>query len=143
MSDIGFSIALMAHLFALMAAGAVLVAMPLIARRMATATPEARASLAGVAQGIGVASRGAFGVLLISGPVMLWLRYGGVAGASMWFWIKMALIVTLIIGMAAGDILRKRMQGGDRSAAGLAQAATWLSRLSLVGIVVAAVLAFN
>jgi hypothetical protein len=141
--DIWFDIALIAHLFALMAAGAVLVAMPLIARRMATATPETRGSLAGVAQGIGMGSRVALVVLLISGPLMLWLRYGGIEGASFWFWVKMVLIVTLIIGMGAGDVFRRRMQAGDRSVAGLAQAATWLSRISLVGIVVAAVLAFN
>lgn len=143
MTDIWFSIALMAHLFGLMAAGAMLVAMPLIAQRMATATPETRGALAGVAQGIGVGSRIALGVLLISGPIMLWLRYGGTDGASVWFWVKMVLIVTLIIGMGVGDVFRKKMQAGDRSAAGVAQGATWLSRLSLVGIIIAAVLAFN
>ena len=62
--DIWFDIALVAHLFALMAAGATVVVMPLIAQRMATAAPETRASLAGIAQRIGLSSRIALGVLL-------------------------------------------------------------------------------
>jgi protoporphyrinogen IX oxidase len=140
--DIWFDTALVAHLLALMVAGATVVSMPMIAQRMANATPEARASLGSMAQRLGLNSRIAFAVLLISGPLMLWLRYGGIEGASVWFWVKMGLIVLMIIGMVVGGRYRGKAQGNPQ-AARIANAATMVSRLSLLGIVVAAVLAFN
>ena len=139
--DIWFDLALLAHLLSLMAAGATVIAMPLIGQRMATASPEMRGSLGGLAQQIGRYSQIAFGVLLISGPIMLWLRFGGIEGASPWFWVKMALIVVMAVAMGVGG--RFRGKPGDKRAATIANAAANVSRLALLGIVIAAVLAFN
>ena len=127
----------------LLAAGATVVAMPLIGARMAGAPPETRMALGGIAQQIGIYSRVAFVVLLISGPLMLWLRFGGIGGASVWFWVKMELIVVMAAGMAANGYYRRKSAAGDRQAASAAKAASALSRLALLGIIVAAVLAFN
>ena len=141
--DVLFELALMAHLLSLLAAGSAVVAMPLIGARMAGAAPETRAVLGSIAQRIGVVSRIAFGVLLVSGPLMLWLRFGGIGGASVWFWVKMALIVVMAIGMAVSGRSRRKALTGDSGAAELANTAAMVSRVALLGIVVAAVLAFN
>jgi protoporphyrinogen IX oxidase len=141
--DIVFDLLLMAHLLSLLAAGAVVVVMPMIGARMAGASPETRGILGGVAQRIGLFSRIAFGVLLVSGPLMVWIRFGGVEGMTVWFWIKMALIVLMAIGMGVGGRVRARAKPGDARAVAIAKVATNVSRLSLVGIIVAAVLAFN
>ena len=141
--DVVFDLALMAHLLSLLAAGASVIAMPLIGTRMASAPPETRAALGGMARQLGIYSRVAFGVLLVSGPLMLWLRYGGIGGASVWFWVKMALIVVMAAGMAANGYFRRRAAAGDGPAFAAAKAASNLSRLALLGIIVAAVLAFN
>ena len=141
--DILFDLALTAHLLALMAAGATVIAMPLIGQRMASASPELRASLGGLGQQIGRTAQIAFGVLLVSGPLMLWLRFGGIGGASPWFWVKMGLIVVMAAGMAVGGRFRARAQPGDKRAAAIAQTATSVSRLALLGVIIAAVLAFN
>ena len=85
----------------------------------------------------------AFLVLLVSGPLMVWLRYGGLEGMSVWFWVKMALIVVVVLCMVANGYYRGRAQKGDAGAGRLAGLAANLSRLALVGIVAAAVLAFN
>jgi len=82
-------------------------------------------------------SRIAFGVLIITGPLMVWLGYGGVAGLNAWFWVKMALVVVMAISIGANDALRRR---GNAAAAGVAAN---ISRAALVCIVIAAVLAFN
>lgn len=135
--DVVFDLALMAHLLSLLAAGGVVIAMPLIADRMAGAPPEARPLLGAIAQRIGIFSRVAFLVLLISGPLMVWIRFGGVAGMNVWFWVKMGLIVLMIVAMVANGYFRKQ---GNMAAAG---AVANLSRLALVGVILSAVLAFN
>src|SRR5579872_7244507 len=97
--DIVFDLLLMAHLMALLAAGATVVAIPMIGTRLATASPEVRPILGGLAQQISGFARIAFGVLLVSGPLMVWLRFGGVAGMTPWFWVKMGLIVVMAVAM--------------------------------------------
>jgi len=135
--DLLFQLALVAHLLSLLVAGGGVMAGPLIGRQLATAAPDARVSFGGVAQQLGRYSRLAFVTLLVSGALMLWLRYGGIAGASPWFWVKMGFIVLMGGGMALGG--RFRAQGNVQ----MAQAATLISRLSLLGVIVSAVLAFD
>ena len=53
---------------------------------MQSAAPEARPVLGGIVQTLGRSAQIAFAVLIISGPLMVWLRYGGVEGLSNWFW---------------------------------------------------------
>jgi len=135
--DIVFDLLLMAHLLSLLAAGAVVVAVPLIAGRIPAVAPELRPVLGGIAGRLGLFARIAFAVLIVSGPLMIWLRYGGTEGMNAWFWLKMALIVVMAVALGANDALRRR---GNVAAAG--QAAI-VSRLALVGVILAAVLAFN
>lgn len=141
--DIVFDLLLMAHLLSLLAAGAVVVVMPMIGARMASVSPETRGVLGGLAQRIGLFSRIAFGVLLVSGPLMVWIRFGGVEGMTIWFWIKMALIVLMAVGMGVSGRARATAKPGDARAAAIAKAGANVSRVSLVGVIVAAVLAFN
>jgi hypothetical protein len=135
--DIAFDIALMAHLLSLLAAGAALIGIPVVAARMGSATAEARPLLGGIVQSLGRAAQISFAVLIVSGPLMVWLRYGGVEGLNSWFWVKMALIVVMIGAMIVGGRLRA---AGNVAAAG---SVAWVSRAALVGVVIAAVLTFE
>jgi hypothetical protein len=135
--DIVFDIALAAHLLSLLAAGVALIGVPVVVARMRGATPEVRPVLGGIVQAFGRTAQIAFGVLIISGPLMVWLRYGGVEGLSYWFWVKMALIVVMIGAMIVGG--RLRAAGNVGAAAGVA----WVSRAALVGVIIAAVLTFE
>ena len=135
--DIAFDVALAAHLLSLLAAGAALIGIPVVFARMRTATPEMRPVLGEIVQSLGRAAQIAFAVLIISGPLMIWLRYGGVDGLNYWFWVKMVLIVVMIGAMIIGGRLRAT---GNVAAAG---AIAWVSRAALVGVIIAAVLTFE
>ena len=135
--DIAFDIALAAHLLSLLAAGAAVIGVPVVIARMQLATPEARPLLGGIVQSLGRAAQIALAVLLISGPLMIWLRYGGVEGLNSWFWVKMALIVVMLGAMIVGGRLRA---GGNVAAASVV---AWVSRAALVGVILAAVLTFE
>ena len=135
--DIAFDVALVAHLLSLVAAGAAVVGVPIVMAQMRIASPEMRPVLGGIVKGFGRSAQIAFAVLIISGPLMVWLRYGGVDGLGPWFWVKMALIVVMIGAMIVGGRLRAM---GNMTAA---SAAGWVSRAALRGVIVAAVLTFN
>ena len=135
--DIAFDIALMAHLLSLLAAGAALNWIPVVGARMGWATAQTRPLLGGIVQSLGRAAQISFAVLIVSGPLMVWLRYGGVEGLNSWFWVKMALIVVMIGAMIVGGRLRA---AGNIAAAG---SVAWVSRAALVGVVIAAVLTFE
>jgi protoporphyrinogen IX oxidase len=135
--DIAFDVALAAHLLSLLAAGAALIGIPVVFARMRTTTPEMRPVLGGIVQSFGRTAQIAFAVLIISGPLMIWLRYGGIEGLNNWFWVKMTLIVVMIGAMIVGGRLRA---AGNVATAG---AVAWVSRAALVGVIIAAVLTFE
>jgi putative membrane protein len=141
--DIWFNLLLLVHLLALVVAGATAVVMPIIGGRMATATPEMRGNLAAIGNRLGLNARVALGALLISGPLMLWLRYGGIDGASVWFWVKMALVAVMLAAVIVSGVNARRVQAGDRQAAALQRQVGTVSRFAFLGVIIAAVLAFN
>ncbi len=138
-----FILLLLVHLLAFVVGGATAVAMPIIGGRMATATPDLRASLGAIANRLGSNSRIALVVLLLSGPLMMWERYGGLDGASVWFWAKMALVAVMLAIVIVNLALARRTQAGDRQAAALQRRLGAISRFAFLGVIVTAVLAFN
>ena len=55
-------------------------------------------------------------LLLISGPLMFWLKFGWIA-PSPWFWGKMAFLVLMLIFVVWAGINSKAIQKGDQAAA--------------------------
>jgi hypothetical protein len=130
-----FQILLIIHFLALIVGATGAVAMPIVMARMGGASPEGRQMLAGIGARIGLNSRVAVGVLVLSGIAMVAVKYGGVEGMNGWFWTKMALLVVLLAALILGVVtkpgtLNPRIMG-------------WITRLSLLGIIVSAVLAFT
>lgn len=126
-----FDLLLITHLLALVVGTTTAVAMPLVMGRLAGAGADARQAAGGIAETLSRNSRIAFGVLLLTGIAMVWLRYGGVGAMNGWFWIKMGLIVIVLVALALprGTINPRAM--------------VWVTRLSLAGIIISAVLAFH
>jgi uncharacterized membrane protein len=71
------------------------------------------------------------------------VRYGGFDGVSHWFWAKMGLIVLLAAGVVTSAISARKMREGDAAAARRVRLGRQIAVLSLAGIVIFAVLAFN
>jgi putative membrane protein len=85
----------------------------------------------------------AMGTLLITGPLILWMRYGGLGGANVWFWIKMALVVVMLAAIIYGGINFKKSLVGDAEAGRRAGVAHRITGLAFLGVLLSAVFAFN
>ena len=133
--DIVFNLLLITHFLALAVGAVTAIGMPIVMSRMAGATPDGKQILGAIAARFSVNSRIALGVLVLSGAAMVWVRYGGVEGMNEWFWVKMALVAVMVATMILAAVLPR----GAINPAVL----PWVTRLSLLGVVVAAVFAFS
>jgi hypothetical protein len=132
-----------AHILAFIGGGSNSVVGPVIAARLPGATEEQRAAYFGLMEALARVGKIAMVVLLVSGPLILWLRYGGLGGASPWFWVKMALIAVMLAAIIYGGISFKKFQGGDVAAGQRADVAHKITGAAFAGVILAAVLAFN
>ncbi len=82
-------------------------------------------------------------VLLLSGPLLVWVRYGGLEGISHWFWAKMLFVVLLAAGVIISAVSARKMRAGDAAATARVRFGRIVAVISLLAIVVFAVLAFN
>ena len=133
--DILFNVLLITHLLALAVATAGAVTMPVIMPRMAGASPEGRQMLGGIGQRLRINGQIAFGVLLLTGIAMVFVRYGGFDAMGIWFWVKMGFIAIVLVMMIVGAVTKP----GTIPVAVFA----WVPRIALLGIFVSAVFAFN
>lgn len=131
------------HILALVAGGSNAVVGPIIDARLGGATAEQRQGYLGVLAALSQVGKVAMVVLLVTGPLLLWLKYGGLGGVTIWFWVKMVLIVVLLASIIIGEINFKKEQAGDMAAAKIADIAHKVSGLAFAGVLLAAVLAFN
>lgn len=141
--DILNNILLWIHLLALVGGGAGSVAMPIIAAQMASASPEARPVLGAVQRRIVTVGRGAVVVLLITGPLLFWLKWNFTAPSMTWFGIKMLFVLLILVGLIIGGINMKKAAAGDKGAQAMMMRMGMLTSGSLLVVVLAAVFAFN
>lgn len=133
--DLTFNLLLIVHLAAFGLAISTTIVAPLIGSRIGSAPPEARPLLGGIGKRLSLNARIAFGLLLITGVAMVYVRYGGFDGQNVWFFIKMGLVVVVLIAMIIGIVARP----GSISP----KLMGWITRLAMAGIVISAVMAFN
>jgi putative membrane protein len=131
------------HLVSLSLGGAATFGIPVVGSMMATATPDTRPTLFKVAHGLSSVGRAGLGGLIITGPLLVWLKFGGTAGFTTWFWAKMVLVVLLIVVVVWAGMNAKRAEGGDMAAAKRAPMIGGLGLVLLLGVVLCAVFAFN
>lgn len=141
--DIVINLLIAAHILAVVVGGSNSVLGPVVSARLPSATPEQRLAYFGVMNAASQVGKVAMVVLLLSGPTVLFLKYGGLSGANIWFWIKMALVVVMLAGIIAGGINFKKLQAGDVKAGERAEVAHKITGAAALGVVIAAVFAFN
>lgn len=108
---------------------------------MGSAPPEVRPVLAGIANSMSTVGRTGLALLLISGPIMFWLKFGWVA-PNVWFWVKMVLVAVILVTVVFAGINAKRAQGGDMAAAKLGPRLGMLAMVLYLIIIGSAVLSF-
>ena len=133
---------LVIHILAFVAGGSNSVIMPILGARMATATPETRGTLVGVAKALGSVGKVAMATLLVTGVLVLWLKWNFVIPNN-WFWAKMGFIVLMLIFISLNEMTTKRAQPGDQQAVARSKLYGQLTGLSFLGVVISAVFAFN
>lgn len=141
--DILINILFWLHLVALVGAGTGAIVTPIVGGQMASAGPEARQSLAAIGQRIAMTARGSLVVLLITGPLLFWLRWQFTAPSMIWFGIKMVLVLVILACVIVSGINFKKAQGGDMAARKTAFTATRIMGIALIGVILAAVFAFD
>lgn len=139
--DIVNDILLWLHIVALVVGGTNSVAMPVIGSKMPSATPEIRATLFSIADRLATFGKGAMAVLLVTGPLLLWLRHGW-AIPNFWFWVKMALVVVMLVTISLSSINLKKARQGDMAAAQKAEQFGRITAVAFLGVLLTAVLAF-
>ena len=141
--DVLLSILLFLHIVAFVVGGASSVVMPVLGSKMATATPETLKVIYSVGRYLSSSGTGAMVVLLVTGPLMVWLKYDGFASLSPWFWLKMALVAVMLVGIIFAGIGMRKVQTGDPTAEANTRLAGMITSVVFVGVLLSAVLAFN
>jgi len=120
-------------------------ALGMIGPAMAKAEPAGRVALGGVRRRVFDTVTIALVILIVSGPLILWLRYGGIDifVANYWFWAKMLLVALLIVMNIWSRRLLKRAEGGDMSVIPVMARNGQISGITSLLIVLCAVFAFN
>jgi len=82
-------------------------------------------------------------ILLVTGPLVLWLKFHGPAGLSTWFMAKMGFVAAGVVSIGVTEWAKARFRRGDESVAGLMNAAGGATGLLLTLAMLCAVFAFN
>jgi protoporphyrinogen IX oxidase len=86
---------------------------------------------------------GGLAILLVSGPLMLWLKFGGPSGLSGWFWAKMALVALALIGVILHEWAAHRFRRGEASAVPLMYLGGRAAGVGIVLAMLCAAITFN
>ena len=117
--------------------------LPVVGAQMPSSTPETRPTLYKVANGLTRLGRIGFGVLIVTGPLLFWLKWNGSAPAMTWFIAKMVFVVALLALVIIAGITSKRAQGGDMAAGKRMPMLSMIGVVLLLGVILCAVFAFN
>jgi uncharacterized membrane protein len=114
-----------------------------VVNRLRTAGPEATKMLWELEKKSSWTAFIGTGLLIVSGALLLWLKYNGLEGQSLLFWLKIALVVVVTWAEIARHFAALRWRDGDETQAYWAAAWGKISGISAVAVVIVAVFNFN
>lgn len=142
--DIGLLVGLLllfVHIVAFIAGGANSVVMPILGRKMATATPEVRGELMDIAGRLAKVGKYAMIALLVTGVLVLWLKWDFVI-PNAWFWVKMAGIVAMLVFIGLNEMNQKKAAAGDTTAPRRSAMFGQLTAVAFAVVIFSAIFAF-
>ena len=114
-----------------------------VSMRMGAAPAEARGTFVAIYKALARISQIGLGLLLVTGLLILFLKFGNPMGLGVWFWIKMALVLILLGLVGFGASNSKKAFAGDQGAIALAPRVGMLTGMTGFLIILAAVFAFD
>ncbi|MEQ1770965.1 MAG: hypothetical protein ABL879_14115 [Devosia sp.] len=130
------------HLLSLAVGGAAVFGIPLIGAKVPTTAAEMRPVLFGIITQLSSLGRAAFALLLVSGLLMFWFKYGWVSPGP-WFAVKMVLVALMLGNIIYSGINAKRAQSGDMAATKRGPQLSVLGVALFLLVIATAVLAFD
>jgi len=82
-------------------------------------------------------------IMLITGPALVQLKYGGFSAMPLMFWVKMIFVTTLTVAAIAMEVLYAQSKAGNQAAAPRVAAFGPVAGISSILAVVFAALAFH
>jgi hypothetical protein len=141
--NLTLNILIFAHLMAVAMGVGGGIAMSQVGPRLVAATGPDRDQLWPLANAITRISLVGLVILLITGPAILWLKFGGPGGLNPWFWAKMGFVAAGVVAIGVTEAAKARFRRGDESAGRTLGAAGPVIGVLMAGVVLCAVFAFN
>ncbi|MEQ1900811.1 MAG: hypothetical protein ABL866_08770 [Devosia sp.] len=141
--DIFINLLFWVHMVALAVGGSASFGLFAMRPFVAKSSPETREKLFSIEGALSRNGMIALGLLFVSGPLLIWARFGGFGALSVWFWVKMGLIAVQIVAIAMAGRAGRRLKGGDLSAAPALTMASNVSILAFLLVILSAVFAFE
>ena len=111
--------------------------------RLVTSTEHERQLIWKFERAFSLTGSAGVGVLIVTGPLLVWLKYGGVEGMPAWFWAKMAFVLLTLVGVILHAISGRRFRTGDATAYRWMAIAGRTAGISMVLAVLCAVMTFD
>lgn len=127
------------HIVAFVAGGANSVVMLILGQKMASATPQMRAEYMDFAHRLAKVGKWAMVTLLLSGILVLWLKWEFVI-PNAWFWVKMTGIVAMLVFIGLNEANAKKT---DAEAPRRSRMFGQLTAVAFAVVIFSAVFAFN
>ena len=141
--EVFFKLALWLHLMGLVMGLGGGMANSQIGPAIGGATNETRPTLWKLHHGVSRIAMIGLIIMLITGPLMVWLRYPDISTLSNLFWVKMGLVVLMLIAIFTTVRAASKAEKGDLAAAKTMAIAGPISGLLSAATVLVAVLTFG
>jgi putative membrane protein len=86
---------------------------------------------------------GGLAILLVTGPLLLWLKFGGPGGLTWWFSAKMVAVIVAVIGVILHETAARRFRRDDESAVPLMYLGGRMAGIGIVAAMLCAAFTFN
>ena len=114
-----------------------------VMRAAAKATPEQAAMLRSLGPALARLATVGLVLMLVTGPALVSLKYGGFANMPQMFWVKLVFVTTLTLAAIAIELTYGQVKRGDVKAAARLPVLGPVAGLSSILAVIFAVLAFH